>query len=452
MLSTIYGATNTNTIEGRQQNKTNIMLLTSVEENNTTSPKMREQATNVDEELLLQRPPKIQRCSAFDNNVIAAHASEKFSGVESPYLEGYGRQCYPSFAQGQRISSSSPLLQEDLRMVPSISTSKALSEGGASSSLTEINPRANFNFLPLDVLIHTLSFLGPTSLSLPRLAQLTRYHSSVMKSVGDSMLHQARNSFRKPLEGNKSTMKKQISRKRKLSFLNTTQGEFRDHRPNEDQDIVVEESSISVAVRHARACRRVHERCVLLKRVLDKAFSVESSLSPSSSPLSQRLLQQQNQVSSPHVAATSDEIDYSISLALSLLSNKDPSKISTSSLDLSSSPSPLSKYSSALELRSLALCGKCGGKVFKHAKHMLWSLQQLQLQQRNESNTENDDDDEEEEDAIDVDLNFYQEQEEKLMCEQLIESQQLRLTQSRLIMRLVVHRYMEIARERRLGT
>eukprot|EP00957_Ditylum_brightwellii_P031127 2358374-Ditylum_brightwellii.AAC.1 len=118
-------------------------------------------------------------------------------------------------------------------------------------------------------------------------------------------------------------MKKQISRKRKLSFLDTTQGEFRDHHHNEDQDIVAEESSISVAVRHAQACRGVHKQCVLLKSVLDMAFLVKSYLSLSSSPLSQQLLQQQNQVSSLHVTATSGRIDYAISLALSLLSNKE---------------------------------------------------------------------------------------------------------------------------------
>lgn len=186
---------------------------------------------------------------------------------------------------------------------------------GVESSTTEVvvSSLPSLDSIPEELFQVVLSYLGPTSSSLSVLAQVTTYHNKMMKVIGDSMLSRAKKDFRMPLPPKSSS-----------------------------------ESSVSLFVRHARSCRDVFENLVKLQHTLDKDFDAMGDDEERS-----RSTRSLNENST--TAITMQEMSRAIELALDLLL----------------SVAIGGRCSTALEWRVLALCGKCGGKVFKYCKTKL---------------------------------------------------------------------------------
>jgi len=241
------------------------------------------------------------------------------------------------------------------------------------------NKRASFTVLPDELVFFIISFVGPTSSTLLNLAQLTKYHSNLMNIIGDTMLIRAKSQFRTLL-----------------------------HQSH------LHESSISSFVKHARFCSDMREKMQRLEKILEKDFVVDSCLLSSavgyndsvSLPLihcrrricingggvrlggtmiNEQVEERSIMGGNDNNIVTTYEVDLAIELVMSLLGpvsttshhgripdGHNYSQVTSSCGMRRDQTNSLRHVSAELESRVLALCGKCGGKVFKYAKMRLW--------------------------------------------------------------------------------
>ena len=216
--------------------------------------------------------------------------------------------------------------------------------------------KASFVDLPQDILLVILSYIGPTSPTLLSLSQLTKQHSILMSQLGEAMLLRARSTFKFLLPKTHS-----------------------------------KESQMCMSIRHARFYSNIRENCKTLKTILDKDFIVGCIVD--SLPISGTVPDINNTVSikplqhktdSQNIgvrsSVTTEEVDTAINIALGLLgSESEPFCRGQGSVGcVRRDPVSFMKRnivkncSTILESKILALCGRCGGKVFKYVKMRLW--------------------------------------------------------------------------------
>jgi len=256
-------------------------------------------------------------------------------------------------------------------MIPSKEGQELCQQRSFSSELTVTNQSEftpSFSALPDELLFNILSFVGPVCSSLLSLAQLTKYHSSVMQKVSEAMLSRARSQFRHMLP--------------KYHPL---------------------ESSTSLFVRHAQYCRNIHYKMERLETILRKEFvpvdatcflsrdggnssSTESHHFPQNVDISGRTDAQRRLITIIQIIMTrydgkniitTQEVDTAVELASCLLGNVQttapPLSKTTETAEIpaalkSAQDNILHHVPTSFKLRLLTLCGKCGGKVFKYAK------------------------------------------------------------------------------------
>ena len=218
----------------------------------------------------------------------------------------------------------------------------------------ELKITTRFVDLPQDIVLVILSYIGPISPTLLSVSQLTRQHSLLMSQLGHSMLLRARSTFR--------------------FLLPKTHPQ---------------ESHMSLSIRHARCYRDIRDKCKTLKTILDKDFIVGCIVD--SIPSLETTLDAGNNISAKtrrssrninlRGSVTSQEVDIAIHTALELLGAEPDALPCTKDLSLECvkrNPDSFMKRnitkncSSTLESKILALCGRCGGKVFKYVKMRLW--------------------------------------------------------------------------------
>jgi len=244
----------------------------------------------------------------------------------------------------------------------------------SSYHLSIPNNQACFVSLPDELLLHIISFIGPTSSTLLDLAQLTKYHSELLYTVGNSMLIRAKSHFRTLLP---------------LSYPH--------------------ESSISSFVKHAQFCKGVREKMKLLTEILEKNFVVDPyQLSSSEECIdvihhfrcriginrggvrvggmtNDRMISETSVGYGDDNIVTKEEVDLALNLATSLLESvattthcNNVSYSASYAHNVSSHEIEKNEVNSvrcvsdALQRKILTLCGKCGGIAFKYAKMRLW--------------------------------------------------------------------------------
>jgi hypothetical protein len=146
-----------------------------------------------------------------------------------------------------------------------------------------------------------------------------------------------------------------------------------------------------MSIRHARCYRDIRDKCKALKAILDKDFIVGCIVDsiPSlettgiTNNISAKNQESQNNGRSISLrgSVTSQEVEMAIHIALDLLGAEPESLPIRKGISLDCvkrNPESfmkrniIKKCSSKLEGKILALCGRCGGKVFKYVKMRLW--------------------------------------------------------------------------------
>jgi hypothetical protein len=214
----------------------------------------------------------------------------------------------------------------------------------------------NINSIPQEIFLKIISFIGPASSSLLSIAQVSKRHSALMAQVGDAMLTRAQSNFRVLLP--------------KLHPM---------------------ESYLSLCIRHVRCCHDIQKKCTTLKQGLDKDFLVGCCLDTlvrgnvnnfglNEVPSSPNKAPQNDTKATANESITMKEIDDALNLSLELLgadtisyfmANRPMATNSITFLGQKRS-SIIQHCSTALEYQVLALCGRCGGKVFKYMKLRNW--------------------------------------------------------------------------------
>jgi predicted nucleic acid-binding Zn-ribbon protein len=354
----------------------------------------------------------------------------------------------PRLLSNQKLSTTSPttLLLRHQDASSSDSISKNININNNKYNIRNID-NSNYNYndeqpchidcVPKEIFFKIISFIGPSSPTLITLTQLNTRYRKIMKEVCDAMLVRAKSSYRILLP--------QIYRN---------------------------ESLMSLCTRHVRCCQDIMEKCNILKSILEKDFlrgclieafargsisiptvstvgkTRDDGTSPSRSDTNEiadtgaSAGTTENSThddvgksnNSPKAPVTSNDIDKALEITLELLgadnvsyflSNKNPAQQlqnlpSTDVLHptfLTNGRTNIIQYfSEKIENQILSLCGKCGGKIFKYVKMM--SL--LQSQGMNlapmASNT----------------IHRWKDEE--------------RLDRARLVMQLVVHRFLVMER------
>lgn len=186
---------------------------------------------------------------------------------------------------------------------------------------------ASFSSLPYELFCSVVSYIGPTSSSLCALHQIDRDHHTKLTTIGNIMLQKAQLRFCTPLQPNS-----------------------------------IQESSISLFVRHARASKIVHDACEILDGVLKKNFPVINTDNI-----------EENMMQPPYLDAVDiaedsvkpTEVNHALNTALCLLGAgkrhyfEDPQRAD----DISESAA-----TTALEWRVYSLCCRIGAKAYKFAK------------------------------------------------------------------------------------
>lgn len=249
---------------------------------------------------------------------------------------------------------------------------------------------ASFEALPQELFCTIVAYLGPTSTTLCRLAQVTKGHRDMMKTIGDVMLPVAESRFRIPLS-----------------------------------PMSISESSISLFVRHARIAKYVHDNLLVLEEALQKHFPTLENIK------SAAVCQEGNTV-------TASEVDHALDIALCLLGAGHYSSLfSESSLDCSYLVARISNgaATTALEWKVSSLCAALGAKAYKYAKSILCEPAEVQYSayfQVYDEYHEEDDCSVESNHSMDEDMN--------------------RLDKACMVMQLTVARDIEIARQVKLAS
>lgn len=178
---------------------------------------------------------------------------------------------------------------------------------------------ASFESLPQELFCSVVGYLGPTSTTLCMLAQLTRAHGSLLKTIGDIMLPVARARFRIPLPPKSEC-----------------------------------ESSISLFVRHARIAKDVHDQLSILEDCLNKEFPTSQMVKDITFPRAENFV-------------TADELDHALDVALCLLGAGQCSHL------YSGSNCRIANYvaTTVLEWRVSKLCAALGANAYKYVNEMM---------------------------------------------------------------------------------
>jgi hypothetical protein len=315
------------------------------------------------------------------------------------------------------------------------------------------NHCCHFDNIPKDVFLKIISFIGPASPTLTPLSQVNKQFAHIMKQVGEAILVQAKMSYRTLLP--------------KLNY---------------------EEPLLSLCTRHVRCYQDIMNKVNTIKKILDKSFVNgclgealirgyidQSSVNDLTTAMIQRSIttstastqsndsstmetddkkkkkeeKEETDATVQHLPITLHEIDQALDTTLDLLGcdnityfiennaiinipreNIDPSFFTQGRKSL------LEFLSKNIEHQILTLCGKCGGKVFKYCK-MLTLLQEQGIRRNNDNNT------------VNIIGNDNPASSTSLLPPtSIIQSfkDEERYDRSRLIMQLVVHRFMRIER------
>lgn len=283
--------------------------------------------------------------------------------------------------------------------------------------------------IPKEIFLKIISFIGPTSPTLLSLSQVNKHYAHLMKQVGEAIMVRAEVSYRTLLP-----------------------------KMNSDEPL------LSICTRHVRCFQDIMKKCNTIKKILDKSFAkgcldealtrgyisqnsvqevttamiernlisatgTESSISSST----RETKNDSTSTSDPSHVKLSD-IDQALNLALDLLGCDNINYFIENNANL---PIPLEHvdpsfltigrksilefFKENIEHQILTLCGKCGGKVFKYCKMMKI------LQEHDRNN------------GIDDPSSF---------SSGIIQSykDEERYDRSRLVMQLVVHRFLTIER------
>lgn len=202
----------------------------------------------------------------------------------------------------------------------------------APSSEDERNDscEASYSSLPYELFCNVVSYLGPTSASLCALQQVNRDHHAKLTMIGNIMLQRAYLRFRTPLP-----------------------------------PLSINESSVSLFVRHARVSRIVHDACEILDDVLKKDFPViNTDVTDDEVMKEPSNLDVIGNIDGDFVKP--DEVNHALNAALCLLGagkqhyfEDDPCRADAISE---------SAATSALDWRVFCLCSRLGAKAYKYAK------------------------------------------------------------------------------------
>ncbi|KAL3785357.1 hypothetical protein HJC23_011040 [Cyclotella cryptica] len=221
----------------------------------------------------------------------------------------------------RKVSCGTTEVYHSITISPRLISSKILKTSPFPFSRRE-RESASFESIPQEIFCSIVAYLGPTSTSLSSLAQVTRRHNAIMKTIGDVMLPEAKTRFRVPLA------------------------------PKADC-----ESSISLFVRHARVVKSVHDNLLVLERTLAKDFPSFDSIK------NEETLED---------TVTSYEVDQALDVALCLLGSSQRqchlSDQSKSEILNSSSEIAVNAATTALEWKVSKLCAVVGAKAYKYAK------------------------------------------------------------------------------------
>eukprot|EP00978_Attheya_sp_CCMP212_P006139 scaffold13837_cov55-Attheya_sp.AAC.1 len=215
---------------------------------------------------------------------------------------------------------------------------------GISELLYPTVPVPSLSGLPREMFCHIVSYIGPASTALAVLASVNRNSRSLMDGISETMLVQARTSFRVPLAPRHAL-----------------------------------ESSTSLFVRHAQVCDRVNQATAQIDSIvrgkicfpvlprpqmpgccLNHATPLLNHPTPFLSTSGSTITSVLPSPASPCPVKfiTNDEMDQGLHLALNLLGS--------SSADQQFLP--LDMLPLRLERRVLAVCGKFAGMIFKCMK------------------------------------------------------------------------------------
>lgn len=240
--------------------------------------------------------------------------------------------CQTSTSKMQRVDSYSSLVTEE-------STDFTIDSDFSASS--------NLSGLPQELILMIISYLGPQSNSLLKMAQVHKRLYHTMAQVGDALLLKAQANFRTLLP--------------KLHPL---------------------ESTLSLFIRHIRCYTDIQTKCLQLKRILAKDFvvgcclgsivirSIKSGQDASSSEAS--FANVKNEVVS--IEEVDAALDMSLELvgqdALSYFLSSGSLMIGDVDLNLLTSRrrNVIQHCSESMEHSILSLVGQCGGKVYKFMK------------------------------------------------------------------------------------
>jgi hypothetical protein len=276
-------------------------------------------------------------------------------------------------------------------LVPPKFISAKMMKAARRSSVIGDEQAASFETLPQELFCTIVAYLGPTSMTLCRLAQVTKGHRDMMKTIGDVMLPVAKSRFRIPLPPMSNS-----------------------------------ESSISLFVRHARIAKNVHDNLLVLEETLKKDFPTLEDVKEAAV------------VSQEVNTVTTSEVDRALDVALCLLGAGHYSNLfSESSLESSYLVAKIANgaATTALEWKVSSLCAALGAKAYKYAKTMMCDPREVPFSayyQVSDEYNEEDDYSVESQHSIDEDVN--------------------RLDKACMVMQLTVSRDIEIARQIRLAT
>ena len=192
----------------------------------------------------------------------------------------------------------------------------------------------SFESLPQELFCSVVGYLGPTSSTLCSLAQVTRCHRSMLKTIGDVMLPVAHARFRVPLPPKSEC-----------------------------------ESSISLFVRHARISKDVHDHLAILEDCLKKDFPTPETFKDVTCAKVKNFV-------------TADEVDHALDIALCLLGagerSHHPSGFNLNNSHLAARIAN-SVGTTALEWRVSKLCAALGANAYKYAKTMMCETEADQI-------------------------------------------------------------------------
>ena len=283
-------------------------------------------------------------------------------------------------------SSSSSREEEDRSSANTTTTSTEDAAAGGAACFANI---------PLELFCNVVSYLGPTSSSLCALCVVSMAHNAIMTTIGDAMLRRARSSFRVPLAPRRGGIGIDVVGGGAAAVV--VDGGEGVAVASSSSSRRVEESSVSLFVRHARSCKAVHDRLEVLDGILRKAFPSALAYDPAdgdgddmdgndrrrgatsteASPIAVDRKMSSSSDGDPLFrivgsctdrrtdVVTPSEVGRALNIALCLLGRPDPDYF-----DDPNEANVISYHASttALEWRVNKLCGAIGVKSYKYAK------------------------------------------------------------------------------------